>query len=334
MDYNKSNLPFTSILGNLLNQYIDYKRSNGYQYGQSYCSLVKKFDKYINSIELSEISISTEVIENWLKMASHLNPSTYNKYYDFICDFINFMIINGYENIHASYEFKRRKLDHKYIPYIYDDEDINNIFSYLIEKINRFPQVKIHKTIFMLICLYYGCGLRKSEALNIKLSDLNKADRTLTIYASKNNVSRIIPLSDSIYNQLVKYIEITKYKSINDYIFIDSNCKHFSDKSLYNYFHNLIDELGIIQTSNGNRPRIHDFRHTFCVNVLKNTEENGTDSNAIIPVLSAYLGHKGIIETEYYLRLIPKEEQKILDKSSSYVSNLYQNKEIYYEKNR
>lgn len=50
-------------------------------------------------------------------------------------------------------------------------------------------------------------------------------------------------------------------------------------------------------------PRIHDLRHTFAVSCLKNWVKQGKDLNALLPVLSAYLGHRRLSATSRYLRL-------------------------------
>ena len=54
---------------------------------------------------------------------------------------------------------------------------------------------------------------------------------------------------------------------------------------------------------NGKGPRIHDLRHTFAVTCLKNWVIAGNDIDSMLPVLSAYLGHKSMSGTQHYLRL-------------------------------
>lgn len=48
---------------------------------------------------------------------------------------------------------------------------------------------------------------------------------------------------------------------------------------------------------------MHDLRHTFAVNCLKKWTRAGRDLMAALPLLSTYLGHKGLSETQNYLRL-------------------------------
>ena len=56
-----------------------------------------------------------------------------------------------------------------------------------------------------------------------------------------------------------------------------------------------------MHTENG--PRIHDIRHTFCTNSLKQAIDNNIDLDAFIPILSTYVGHKDLDSTYKYLHL-------------------------------
>ena len=72
-------------------------------------------------------------------------------------------------------------------------------------------------------------------------------------------------------------------------------------RAVYTTFRHILEDAGIPHTGRG--PRIHDFRHTFSVCCLKKRILSGKDLNAALPVLSAYLGHKGLNGTQKYLRL-------------------------------
>lgn len=57
-------------------------------------------------------------------------------------------------------------------------------------------------------------------------------------------------------------------------------------------------------------------------------EEKGFDLYASLPLLSTYLGHKGIVETEYYLKLVQEDANESIEKANSYLSNLYTKNEV------
>lgn len=67
-----------------------------------------------------------------------------------------------------------------------------------------------------------------------------------------------------------------------------------------------------------------DFlRHTFCVRALEQMQAKGFDLYTSLPLLSKYLGHKHITETEYYLRLLDEHFGEILAKAAAYQPMLY-----------
>jgi integrase len=71
----------------------------------------------------------------------------------------------------------------------------------------------------------------------------------------------------------------------------------------YNHIKKIYEAAGIPRLSKGRLPRIHDLRHTYCCHALMQMQENGFDLYYSLPILSAYLGHQGIRDTERYLRL-------------------------------
>ena len=57
----------------------------------------------------------------------------------------------------------------------------------------------------------------------------------------------------------------------------------------------------------------HDLRHSFAVRALENMAARGRDVYVTLSLLSAYMGHANIFDTEYYLRLLPSAHQSIVD---------------------
>jgi integrase/recombinase XerD len=60
-----------------------------------------------------------------------------------------------------------------------------------------------------------------------------------------------------------------------------------------------------VQSTDGRRPRIHDFRHSFAVQALLRWYRQGADVQSNLPKLAMYMGHVSIVSTAYYLKWIP-----------------------------
>lgn len=320
---------FKSPLKDEFESLIKFKRSQGYVYSDPICYRLKELDEYLYSLNQKTPCINQEVYDGWMKLNKSISKTTKAKYYSAISILCEFLRMKGYENI-IQPDSVNLKFKSEFVPYIFSIEEMNRMFDVLINKIHNNPTDISLKTFYILICLYYSCGLRKMEALNLKMENFNIGEKTLTILNGKNNVSRIIPLSESMYHQLMSYIELNSYNE-DDYIFIGVNSSRFSEHSLYNNYHKLLKEAHIPVRYDGKRQRIHDLRHTFCVNSLKQMEKKGVDLYTSLPILSVYLGHKHITETEYYLRLIQEEAENIAKKAQDYMSCLYSQKDEFYE---
>lgn len=70
--------------------------------------------------------------------------------------------------------------------------------------------------------------------------------------------------------------------------------------NVYRNFRRFLWQAGISHTGDG--PRVHDFRHTFCVFRLREWARSGKDLTAFLPILETYLGHQDFADTAYYLQ--------------------------------
>ncbi len=65
-------------------------------------------------------------------------------------------------------------------------------------------------------------------------------------------------------------------------------------------------EYARIFHADGQRPRVHDIRHTFAVHRLLAWYRQGADVQKLLPTLSVYMGHKQLVSTQVYLTAIPE----------------------------
>ena len=95
------------------------------------------------------------------------------------------------------------------------------------------------------------------------------------------------------------------------------------EHKIYEKYRCLLVKMGITPRKDGGYPRIHDLRHTFCVRTLEQMQEKGFDLYTSLPMLSTYLGHKRLTETEYYLRLLEDHFSGIISQVADYSPGLY-----------
>ena len=81
--------------------------------------------------------------------------------------------------------------------------------------------------------------------------------------------------------------------------------------NVYHNFRRYLEHAGIPHTGHG--PRVHDFRTTYCVNLLSKWVDEGKDLMAYLPYMQTMLGHEGFEETAYYLKLTAERFPYIKD---------------------
>ena len=207
-----------------------------------------------------------------------------------------------------------------FVPYIFSHDEITDIFR-AANKIDNLTHVDTPTFIVMLAVLY-TCGIRISELLNIKLQNINFTTGAIQILNSKNHVSRLIVVSDSLREKLTEYHLNYICPANSEYFFRTTNGMQVPYSTFKTLYRRTLSLAGIPKKDNCRykNPRIHDLRHTFAVHSLAKMVSDGYDTYTLLPLLSKFLGHKHITETEYYLRFTEEnyDNVKIL------TNNIYQ----------
>ena len=296
------NYNFQSIFSKELQKYVDYKRALGYKFntGVEEC---KQVDKYFCKINLDKKELTKDVVLDYCKRKDNESISTQSKRIFTIKLFAAFLVSNNFKNIYI-YEYPIKQSKYNFVPYIYTDKEIQQIFKAIIDD-NNFKY-------FVIFNLLYSCGLRIGEVLSLKIENVNIEKGYLKIINSKENNNRFVYLSDSMLGNLKKYINSS---FITSYVFPNINNNPYSNNTLETYFKKILEKCNIKRREDNKGPRIHDLRHTFAVKTLDLMYEKGYEYYTTLPILSKYLGDKCITHTEYYLRLTNYNHHKVVDKA-------------------
>ena len=198
----------------------------------------------------------------------------------------------------------------RHVPYIFSDKEIVNFINYL-STIKNWHGFNYRKETFSLIFqLLIFTGARKSEILNIRISDVDFKNDIIYINHGKNDIQRKIPISKELSIKLNKYRDLMPYQTEEDYFFSNMYSKNnkrnkVSETSLFEIFRDALKEIGITYKNIHEGPRIHDFRFTFIVKSIQNLIKENKDLNVYLPILSKYVGHTTFNDTLYYFK--PKE---------------------------
>lgn len=166
--------------------------------------------------------------------------------------------------------------------------------------------------------------MRVSEALNLRVRDINLGSGVLTIRNGKFNKSRLVVMSNSLTEAcafLMKKIHFCA--NGDDFFFKNRDGSRRDKRTISERFREILWESGIPYRGKGFGPRLHDLRHCFCCHALKQMSDAGIDMYCALPVLSTYVGHSSITSTERYLRLTEEFYPDISAKVMSAIPKVY-----------
>jgi len=192
------------------------------------------------------------------------------------------------------------KIDLKDIPYPRREYKLPEVLSVEdVQKIISFPKNEKHQAI---ICLLYGTGIRVSELINLKVTDIDSQRMVINIRASKGNKDRQIMLDYNLLNVLRKHYAKEKNEI---YVFGGQFKNQYSERSVNEMLKYWAKKAGV-----NKRIYAHIFRHSFATHLL----ESGTD----MAIIQKLLGHNDIKTTEIYAKV----STKIISRINSPLNNI------------
>jgi site-specific recombinase XerD len=162
----------------------------------------------------------------------------------------------------------------------------------------------------MLILLLYAAGLRISEALSLRLTDVDLSAGILTIRESKFYKTRLVPMSPALNGTLGEPVAQRAKDhptSLDAELFLTRTGTPVARHTAENVFSRLRVRAGGLRHDGCRyQPRLHDLRHAFAVHRLISWYRQGADVQRLLPQLATYLGHVHIAATQRYLTLTPE----------------------------
>ena len=144
----------------------------------------------------------------------------------------------------------------------------------------------------LILKLIYLSGLRISEALNLKWSDINHQDNSIYVYGKGSKERKVFIINDYL-------VQLKNLEKNNHYVFT-INKKKISTRSVNKFLQNCYDNSLI-----KNKLSSHMFRHSFATTMLEN--------NADIRHIQKLLGHSSISTTEIYTKVAKSMKKRVLD---------------------
>lgn len=216
----------------------------------------------------------------------------------------------------------------RYDAHIYTDEELQNFFD-AVDKGRSVPDSCPYRSDVMPVFfrILYTSGMRVSELRLARIRDVNLEKGYIHVLEAKNHKERLIPIHPLLMLRCRELKEKIHATSPDDeYFFMILPGKPMTLGNVYKNFRRYLEQAGISHTGKG--PRIHDFRHTYCVNLLRKWADEGKDLMAYLPYMRTMLGHESFEETAYYLKLAAERFPYIKERMKESFPDLIKETEI------
>ena len=271
--------------------YLSVEKSLAKNSVVSYESDLQKLAQFINLIAPSKqpSDINLQDLQQFIKYISEFNftESTQSRIISGIKHFYKFLILENYITVNPAELLETPRIKRK-LPVYLEVEEIDLMLSFIDRST---PEGE--RNLAMLETLY-SCGLRVSELISLKLSDLHIKDEFISVIG-KGDKQRLIPIGGKALKLIKNYIDhhrihINIKKNHVDSLFLSKRGTSISRQMVFY----IIKDLGAIA---GIKKELspHTFRHSFATHLV----EGGAD----LRVVQEMLGHQSIITTEIYTHL-------------------------------
>ena len=267
----------------------------------SYENDIKKLKLFLNKNikQISPLDVEADHIKEFVYYISkEVKANSQSRIISGIRNFYDYLLFEKLIKTNPLSNIESPKLQRK-LPSILSLDEINLMIKN-IDKTKKESERNI-----AIIETLYGCGLRVSELIDLKISDLYFSEDFIKV-TGKGNKQRLVPVShinkrcinDYLLNSRSKIKIVTKH---SDILFLNRNGSKLTRAMIFTIVKNLSKKSEIKKIISP-----HTFRHSFATHLL----ENGAD----LKTIQQLLGHESITTTEIYMHLDNKALVNVMNK--------------------
>jgi len=237
--------------------------------------------KEYNNQNIAEINYAQ--IRSWIVglVNSNISNRSINRKVSSLKSFYKFLLKTKAIELNPLAKHKALKVS-KQIQVPFSEKEIINVFDLVDEEVN-FESVRNK----LIVEVFYATGIRRSELINIRISDIDLSNETVKVLG-KRNKERYIPLIQPVQNSLKSYVTYrSEIQTIQPYLFITKNGKKIYDTLVYRIINNYFSKV-----SSKVKKSPHIIRHSFATHLLN----EGADLNSV----KELLGHSSLASTQVY----------------------------------
>ena len=268
-------------------KFLEFEKRSSIHTITSYGEDLRQLQAFLASA--FEITDFTDVqhshLRNWVieLMEDGISANSINRKIASVKSFYKFLKSREYLSTNPASRLKPLKTE-KRLPAFVQENDLMQLLDGQAPDPDDVSSVRDH----LILELFYGSGIRLSELIGLKNSDVNFYDNTIKVLG-KRNKERIIPIPQSIVNNIRKYQDMAgkNFSENRERLFLTD-----AGKPLYPMFVYRLVNKNLAQVSTLTKKSPHVLRHTFATHLL----DKGADLNAVKDLL----GHTSLAATQVY----------------------------------
>lgn len=261
---------------------------------------IEKIEEYLseNNIDVNPVKISEETVQQFIyEISKTVNPRSQARIISGLRSFFSYLIFEDYRITNPMELIEIPRIGRK-LPDTLSTDEIDSLIGAIdLEKDEGERNRAMLETL-------YGCGLRVSELVSLKISDLFFEEGFLKV-SGKGNKQRFVPIGNLTqkYIQLyrnTKRLELPIQKGHEDTLFLNRRGRQLTRAMIFTIIKDLAVKINLHKTISP-----HTFRHSFATHLL----ENGADLRSI----QLMLGHESITTTEIYVHLDRRHLKQVIN---------------------
>lgn len=251
-----------------------------------------------NNIEVNPVQITEEIVQQFVySISGKVNARSQSRILSGLKSFFNYLIFENYRNTTPLELIEIPKTGRK-LPDTLSVQEIDLLIAAI-----DLSKDEGERNRAMLETLY-SCGLRVSELVGLKISDLFFEEGFIKI-TGKGNKQRFVPIGESTQKYILLYKDFVRtrlniQKGHEDTLFLNRRGRQLTRAMVFVIIKDLAVKIGLNKAISP-----HTFRHSFATHLL----ENGADLRSI----QMMLGHESITTTEVYMHLDRKFLSEVLN---------------------
>ncbi|WP_299101672.1 site-specific tyrosine recombinase/integron integrase [uncultured Winogradskyella sp.] len=285
--------------------YLQIERGLSKNSIENYSYDIKKLVSFLeeHAIKDSPISIDNSIVKDFIySVSKSINPRSQARLISGLRNFFDYLIFENYRTTNPLDLIESPRIGRK-LPDTLSIEDIDNLIN-AIDLSYQYNGVNLGERNRAIIETLYSCGLRVSELIELKISDLFFEEGFIKV-TGKGNKQRFVPIGLPTQKFINIWISIRNHidvqTSSKDVLFLNYKGKQLTRAMIFTIIKKLVKITGLKKTVSP-----HTFRHSFATHLL----ENGADLRAI----QMMLGHESITTTEIYMHVDRSHLSEVLNK--------------------